>query len=93
MSDVFNSFWHLCPICGNYVDDGAADGRCFDCLEAENDNSVIDFNKSWCACPSCGRYDDSVPAACCFDCFFYLGSAESTEKYNENDNSETSALD
>lgn len=38
MSDVFISFWHLCPICGNYVDDGAADGRCFDCLEAENDN-------------------------------------------------------
>lgn len=38
MSDLFNSFWHLCPICGNYVDDGAADGRCFDCLEAaEND--------------------------------------------------------
>lgn len=56
-------------------------------------SSAIDFNKSWCACPSCGHYDDGVPAVCCFDCFFYLGSAESTEKYNENDNSETSAPD
>lgn len=35
----FISFWHFCPICGKYVDDGASDGRCFDCLEDEDDNS------------------------------------------------------
>lgn len=29
-----STFWHNCPVCGKYVDDGAADGRCFDCLEA-----------------------------------------------------------
>jgi len=29
-----STFWHNCPVCGKYVDDGAADGRCFDCLES-----------------------------------------------------------
>lgn len=62
-------------------------------------SSAIDFNKSWCACPSCGCYDDGVPAVCCFDCFFYLGSAESaestclaysTENDSEDDNLESS---
>lgn len=33
--DPFFSFWHICPVCGAYVDDGSSDGRCFDCLEAE----------------------------------------------------------
>lgn len=32
--DPFFSFWHDCPCCGKLVDDGAADGRCFNCLEA-----------------------------------------------------------
>lgn len=29
-----STFWHNCPVCGKYVDDGAADGRCFGCLNA-----------------------------------------------------------
>lgn len=33
-----STFWHNCPICGKYIDDGAADGRCFDCLEAAEHN-------------------------------------------------------
>jgi len=33
-----STFWHNCPVCGKYVDDGTADGRCFDCLEAAEHN-------------------------------------------------------
>ncbi len=29
-----STFWHNCPVCGKYVDDGTTDGRCFDCLGA-----------------------------------------------------------
>lgn len=56
-------------------------------------------NNSWCALASCGRYDDGIPAACCFECFFYLGSDESaestylaysTENDSEDDNLESS---
>lgn len=30
---VFNTFYHDCPLCGCYVDDGDASGICFSCLD------------------------------------------------------------
>lgn len=44
--DPFFSFWHYCPVCGAYIDDGTSDGKCFDCLEAEELNKYLAETKA-----------------------------------------------